>query len=261
MTAGFRRSVARARFEKIAAIYDGTVLRRREAYNDGVDKIVSAHVQRLATRSYSSPLFLLDAACGTGSRWSGLVELLPDSRACGVDLSHSMCAEAHRSGGFACVTRAPLTRLPFADNSFDVVTCLFFSFCYLTSRRERLQALAEMRRVLQPGGFIFIDVINRWHCGEGLEYHRSWSSLVLDALLSVGDPRLSFGDKLYWTQHDFGRLRGYFHGFSVRSFSRLLKGAGLQRHELLTIGYNSGQVVADHRAGQILACIMDAGLY
>jgi len=45
-------------------------------------------------------------------------------------------------------------RLPFAENSFDLVC---FAFClYLFDRNSLMQSLAEVDRVLKPGGFLAI---------------------------------------------------------------------------------------------------------
>ena len=47
--------------------------------------------------------------------------------------------------------------LPFADDSFDVVTCVV-SVDYLT---RPLEVLAEVRRVLRPGGEVIFSQSNR----------------------------------------------------------------------------------------------------
>ena len=57
--------VVRTRFDRIAATYEDTIVARRRTFNDSVDRIVSEHI-----RSATRPLSVLDAACGTGSRWT-----------------------------------------------------------------------------------------------------------------------------------------------------------------------------------------------
>jgi len=250
-----RDRVVKRRFETIADTYDTTILRRRASYNAGVNAIVAERLATLDPRPGESQLRLLDAGCGTGTRWHQFAMGLPANLACGLDLSQNMCHEARLGGKYAGVVRASLTNIPFPDDAFDGITCLFFAFCYLTSAAQRQLALSEMRRVLRPGGLLFIDVINRWHKGEGSEYHRPWPGLLLDAARSFLDPRLRPGDKLYQTKHEGDPLSGYFHGFSGASFSRLLTSADLTQHQLFTIGYNSGTLVGRQSAGQVLACI------
>jgi SAM-dependent methyltransferase len=52
-------------------------------------------------------------------------------------------------------------RLPAADASFDAVL-LLGPLYHLTSRDDRVQALAEARRVVRPGGFVFVAAISRF---------------------------------------------------------------------------------------------------
>jgi SAM-dependent methyltransferase len=53
------------------------------------------------------------------------------------------------------------TSLAHADNSFDVVL-LLGPLYHLTERDSRLQALREARRVVRPGGLVFVAGINRF---------------------------------------------------------------------------------------------------
>lgn len=97
---------------------------------------------------------VLDVACGSGEVTRRAAQLVgPAGRVVGLDLSPEMLAVARsvngRDGGAAIEWReAPADALPFADGSFDVVTCqlglMFFP--------DRVAALKEMRRVLAPGG-------------------------------------------------------------------------------------------------------------
>ncbi len=51
--------------------------------------------------------------------------------------------------------------LQFLDRSFDNATA-FFSFMYLSSRAEQLRVLQEVRRVLRPGGKLYLWEVNLW---------------------------------------------------------------------------------------------------
>ena len=64
---------------------------------------------------------------------------------------------AHQAGLSVDYTVGYGERLPFADASFDVVTC-----CDVLEHLHHLdQVLAETARVLRPGGLYFYDTINR----------------------------------------------------------------------------------------------------
>ena len=51
--------------------------------------------------------------------------------------------------------------LPLADASFDAALVLGPLY-HLTDRADRLRALAEVRRVVRPGGLIFVAAISRF---------------------------------------------------------------------------------------------------
>ena len=62
-----------------------------------------------------------------------------------------------------------MRRLPFADGSFDAVLSLFNSFGYLEDETQDELVLAEVARVLAPGGQFLQELANRealvrgWH--------------------------------------------------------------------------------------------------
>jgi ubiquinone/menaquinone biosynthesis C-methylase UbiE len=101
---------------------------------------------------------IVDVACGTGiisKVASG--RLAGTGRIVGTDLNSAMIevarrtmpASRHRIEWFAC----DVTELPFADGEFDIAFCQqglqFFP--------DRPAALAEIRRVLKPGGRLFLS--------------------------------------------------------------------------------------------------------
>jgi SAM-dependent methyltransferase len=92
---------------------------------------------------------VLDLGCGRG----GVVELFwrDVKLAAGLDPDAPSLTE-HRAEGMP-VIRGVGERLPFVDECFDMVACLWV----LEHLREPLQTFCEVRRVLRPGGhFIFL---------------------------------------------------------------------------------------------------------
>ncbi|WP_308346716.1 bifunctional 2-polyprenyl-6-hydroxyphenol methylase/3-demethylubiquinol 3-O-methyltransferase UbiG [Streptomyces sp. ISL-66] len=95
---------------------------------------------------------LLDVGCGGGLFGPHLAG--KGYRLFGVDLSAKSLREARRHG-FDVVLRADIARLPFTDGSFDVVTA---GQC-LEHVPDPYGVVAELCRVLRPGGTLVVDTI------------------------------------------------------------------------------------------------------
>ena len=106
----------------------------------------------LARVARGRKLRMLDVGCGTGTNLAMLREF---GDAVGIDLTWSGLACA-RDRGERRVGQASATALPFGDDSFDLVTSFDMLQC-LPPEAERA-ALAEMHRVLRPGGHVVLNV-------------------------------------------------------------------------------------------------------
>lgn len=93
---------------------------------------------------------VLDVACGPGNFTRDFAPAASEGLVVGVDASESMLATAARETTAPNVAylRADACDLPFRDGSFDAVCC--FAALYLIE--EPMRALAEIVRVLAPGG-------------------------------------------------------------------------------------------------------------
>lgn len=98
---------------------------------------------------------ILDVACGPGNYTRRFARnLTGDGRSVGIDFSPAMLSTAVRTNSAARVAylRADGHSIPFADNSFDAVTCL--AALYLIP--DPLPVIDELVRVCRPGGDIVI---------------------------------------------------------------------------------------------------------
>jgi SAM-dependent methyltransferase len=93
---------------------------------------------------------LLDAGCGSGRT---LDELARYGRVSGVDISPD-AVEAARRRGHHDVRVARVEQLPFADATFDVVTCLDV----VEHTPDDRATLGELRRVTRRGGLLLVTV-------------------------------------------------------------------------------------------------------
>ncbi|MEU4422174.1 methyltransferase domain-containing protein [Actinoplanes sp. NPDC024001] len=96
---------------------------------------------------------ILDVGVGTGRN---LPHYPAGASITGLDLSPEMLAHARRrAAGLhrdADLREGDAQRMPFADESFDTVVCAL-SLCAIPNPRA---AIAEMRRVLVPGGRLLL---------------------------------------------------------------------------------------------------------
>lgn len=114
-------------------------------------------VVRTFLRKYVPPGVGLDCSCGTGLT----LKSLPRWVQMGADL-HGSALKHSRARGLPRLFQGDLRKLPLADNSLDVVT----SLDTLEHIEEDEQALAEIFRVLKPGGYgLFTVPAHPWMFG------------------------------------------------------------------------------------------------
>lgn len=109
---------------------------------------------------------MLELGCGSGRL---LVPLLRDGQSVvGVDRARPMlraCAERIQRLPTARRARAVLLQgdfraLPLVEERFPLILCPFNAFMHLYERTDVERCLAEVRRLLRPGGMFALDVLN-----------------------------------------------------------------------------------------------------
>jgi demethylmenaquinone methyltransferase/2-methoxy-6-polyprenyl-1,4-benzoquinol methylase len=135
----------RTMFGSIAARYDLA----NHALSCGLDFLWRRRVVRMEKEW--SPKSVLDLATGTGDLALLLQDRLRTAEVTGVDFSAEMLELAQRKGLKRTIL-ADARRLPFADETFDVVTIAFG----LRNLPEWAEGLREMRRVIRRGGHLLV---------------------------------------------------------------------------------------------------------
>lgn len=132
-------------YDEFSATYEQE---RHHGYHAFIDRLETEIVLRYLRPGER----LLEAGCGTGLI---LRALRPHAAlAIGADLSAGMLRRARTRD--LDVVQASVTHLPFPDESFDVVC----SFKVLAHVEPIVPALAEMTRVLRPGGRLIAEFYN-----------------------------------------------------------------------------------------------------
>ena len=123
------------------------LLEERHWWYRGRRRIVLDMIERLRLPASAR---LLDAGCGSGAMLSPMQRF---GSVTGVDVN-PVAVEYALERGVGPVCRAGVEHLPFADHEFDLVLCLDV----LEHVRDDRCALAELRRVSRPGGFLIATV-------------------------------------------------------------------------------------------------------
>jgi 2-polyprenyl-6-hydroxyphenyl methylase / 3-demethylubiquinone-9 3-methyltransferase len=145
------------------AIYDELGERWYSAQDDPVallraeSRLRNPWVAENITRLQGAPAQVLDVGCGAGFLSNHLVR--EGFHVTGIDASPASIAVAarHDATGKVQYLLGDALLLPFPDASFDVVCAMDF----LEHVEEPARAVAEIARVLRPGGTFFFHTFNR----------------------------------------------------------------------------------------------------
>lgn len=103
---------------------------------------------------------VLDVGCGGGFFLSRLKKEIPSCRSCGIDISKPVLRNArkHSDSDFVCSTAE---KLPFRDNSFDVVVCQnvlhhIVGNTRQSSAEKARKVVCQIKSLLKSGGRLLI---------------------------------------------------------------------------------------------------------
>jgi demethylmenaquinone methyltransferase / 2-methoxy-6-polyprenyl-1,4-benzoquinol methylase len=211
----------RRMFDRIAPVYDAM----NRVMTAGLDR----RWRKLAVKEVVWPDDrVLDACCGTGDL--AVEAERRGGRVVGIDFSEPMLERARKKSGAIEWVRGDAMALPFGDGEFDAVTVGFG----VRNLEDLARGLAELARVLRPGGKIAVLEITR---PRGLL--RPFFRLWFDVLVPVAGKVLPGGKAYTYLPASVRRFPG------PEDLSRLMAEAGLGdiRYRLL-----GGGSVALHTA-------------
>jgi len=146
----------------------------------------------------------LHIACGNGDATRLLLKYFPSSRISAIDRDEELIAAAceRHEGAMIDFSVQEASSLAFPDDSFDAV----FDLADLHNSKEWRSGVAELCRVLRPGGLLIMEELSQesfaFASGKlfrALTYHDYDSMLTMDALrqhvLDVGFEPVFFNEK------------------------------------------------------------------
>jgi malonyl-CoA O-methyltransferase len=142
----FNKTRVRQAFDRAADDYEQFAILQNEVCNRLLEKLEVVNIK---------PQLILDAGAGTGAAIPALLSRYKKAQLVALDLSENMLQKSGRHGRLfrsPHLVCADIERLPFSDNTFDLV----FSSLSMQWCNDLNAALLEAKRVLKPGGlFVF----------------------------------------------------------------------------------------------------------
>ncbi len=213
----------RGMFDRIAPVYD--VMNR--VMTAGLDR----SWRRLTVEAVVQPGDrVLDACCGTGDL--GLAAEREGGIVTGLDFSARMLERARRKSDSILWVEGDLLALPFDDASFDTATIGFG----VRNVSDLEAALAELHRVLRPGGRLAILEITR---PRGIL--KPFFSLWFDRVVPLLGKVLPGGKAYTYLPASVRRFPG------AEELEALLEAHGFERVRFRLLG---GSIVALHTGGR-----------
>ncbi len=161
----------RAMFDRIAPIYDAM----NRVMTAGLDRRWRAETASAVVRPGDR---VLDSCCGTGDLAVACVRA--GGRVTGLDFSERMLARARKKSSEVEWVQGDALELPFEDGSFDAATVGFG----VRNLADLDGGLAELRRVLRPGGRVGVLEITE-PGGRLAPFHRVWFDRVVPLIGKV----------------------------------------------------------------------------
>ncbi len=170
-------------YTRVAKTYDSLPIRNSVAR----DEVLAARLEA----PHAGPLRVLDVGCGTGTWLAAQARAFAGRGVTwhGADPSDAMLAHARGKLPEATLVVAPAEALPFPDDHFAFVATRFAFHHFV----DKPRALDELRRVMTPGGALFLTNIApermpgwwvfRWFAEAAAENARYWPAERIHAAL------------------------------------------------------------------------------
>ena len=213
-------------FSKAATAYEQRALLQRRLAFQLLDRLPAAATP-------GSVRTVLDLGCGTGYCLPALQQACPQARVIGLDLASGMLAQARAQWGdrFEWIC-APAEHMPLPDASVDLVySSLALQWCDSFSA-----ALAEIHRVLRPGGTVVLNTLAE---GTLRELAQAWATVDdLDHVhrFPPAEALLAQVDASLWTVDWQSCMDEVDHHPDIRSLANAIKGVGAHHMQPARVG-------------------------
>lgn len=175
----------------------------------------------------------LDIGCGSGVYLKELLALGFD--AVGMDLSWEMLDVSRKNndnleGALLHLVGGDVEHLPFKDGEFDLVLCIGVMGYLLSDER----ALAEIRRIVKPGGTLLLNLTNMYSLSDADYVLRRKVKQLVRPAPAESQAGPSYALPSPWM---LKHRKYHFKSYNLWKYERLMTRFGFRRLDAMTYGY------------------------
>jgi 2-polyprenyl-3-methyl-5-hydroxy-6-metoxy-1,4-benzoquinol methylase len=217
------------------APYYGSYSETRRPYLRKIENIVIAHARNIRS--------LLDVGAGDGSRALRMARLANVARVVLLEPSAGMRAQCPQDAEIWPSGTLEISNAP----QFEVITCLWNVLGHIQGTEQRLLVLSKLKKLLVPGGAMFLDVTHRYNAAS-----YGWTRTLLRALTDLFIRADEHRDVIVSWQAGGQTIRTYGHVFTHAEMKQLFRSAGLKIVARWVINYESGDECRLPTSGNLL---------
>lgn len=151
--------------------------------------------QEMVTRYLPPEGRLLDVGCGAGRAVLALDKA--GYRVTGIDLSLPMLLAGRSLSAKARLAGANVVALPFADHTFQAALMFFGALQHIPGKDNRRRALAEIHRLVKPGGHLVLGLDN---LAPGLMCYLYWAGEKIFGRAKPASGPATAADRTLWSR-------------------------------------------------------------
>jgi ubiquinone/menaquinone biosynthesis C-methylase UbiE len=218
------------------APYYKAISAARGAYLEAVENIVVAHMRGAKS--------LLDIGAGDAIRTCAIATSANISHVVAVEPSSAMRVQCKQKIEFWECRAADI---PETNLRFDAIICLWNVLGHIQTAGERLLTLATARRLLSPGGAMFIDVNHRYNAVVHGWGRTLWNMLRDYFLWSEAN-----GDVVVSWKIGGAPICTHGHLFTQKELQALFQSAGFKVKNEWVLNYRDGAICKSALRGSLL---------
>lgn len=217
-----------------------------ERYSSIKRNYISA-VNNFIKSESKSHLKMADVGSGDGKRSKEVAESIHSSSLTLIDNSNGMMTIAKNIKGVNVVF-ADISDIKFKSNDkYGVVTCLWNVLGHIPTVEKRKVAITNLASLMEDGGFLFIDVNNRYNISNyGL---KAVAKNILNDLFRSSENNGNFELNV---DTENGKIQTEVHIFNPFEMDKLLKSVGLEIIKRQAVNYKTGEKSNSFWGGQLV---------